>query len=107
VIRTVRDASGNVIHTDTISSNYRKVNGIILVGRYPGDPPAGYQWPVSQGIPNAPGPKPTKTPDATKTPKPTTEPTKTPKPKPTETTPAPTTPEDPPPPDDGGGDTDG
>lgn len=80
VIRTVRDASGNVIHTDTIRSSYRKVDGIILVGRYPGDPPAGYRWPVSQGIPSAPGPRPTPTPDGTKTPRPTDDPGSTPKP---------------------------
>ena len=80
VTRTVRDASGNVIHQDTIQSSYRRVDGVILVGRYPGDPPAGYQWPASQGIPPAPGPKPTPTPDGTKSPKPTTEPTATPKP---------------------------
>jgi len=82
VVRTVRDASGNIIHQDTINSSYRKVDGVTLVGRYPGDPPAGYQWPVSQGIPPAPGPKPTpkptQTPTGTKTPKPTHQPTPTP-----------------------------
>jgi hypothetical protein len=87
VIRTVRDASGNIIHQDTIRSSYRKVDGVILVGRYPGDPPAGYQWPVSQGIPPAPGPKPTpkpsSTPGSTKTPKPTNTATPTPTPTPT------------------------
>jgi len=80
VVRTVRDVNGNIIHQDTITSSYRKVNGVTLVGRYPGDPPAGYQWPTSQGIPPAPGPKPTPTPDGTKSPKPTTEPTTSPKP---------------------------
>lgn len=91
VIRTVRDANGQIIHQDTITSSYRRVNGVILVGRYPGDPPAGYQWPASQGIPPAPGPKPTPTPNGTKTPKPTTEPTPTAKPtKPPKATPTPT-----------------
>ncbi len=74
VVRTVRDANGVIIHQDTITSSYRRVNGVILVGRYPGDPPAGYQWPVGQGIPSAPGPKPTPTPTPTnpgKTPTPT------------------------------------
>jgi len=80
VIRTVRDASGNIIHQDTITSSYRRVNGIILVGRYPGDPPAGTQWPASQGLPPAPGPEPTATPDPSKTPKPTTQPTASPDP---------------------------
>jgi vancomycin resistance protein YoaR len=82
VIRTVRDANGNIIHQDTISSSYRRVDGVYLVGRYPGDPPAGTQWPKSQGIPPAPGPRTTPTPSnpaPSHTPKPTTEPTSTPK----------------------------
>ena len=54
VVRTVRDSGGNIIHQDTITSSYRKVDGVILVGRYPGDAPAGYQWPASQGIPPPP-----------------------------------------------------
>jgi vancomycin resistance protein YoaR len=41
VVRTVRDASGNVIHEDTFRSHYRTVTGTVLVGRYPGDPAAG------------------------------------------------------------------
>ncbi len=84
VVRTVRDANGNIIHEDTITSSYRRVNGVIFVGRYQGDPPAGYQWPVSQGIPGVPGPRPTPTPtDPGHTPKPTatpTDPGHTPKP---------------------------
>lgn len=82
VVRTVRDANGNIIHQDTITSSYRKVDGVTLVGRYPGDPPAGYQWPASQGIPPAPGPKPTPTPtnDPGHTPKPTPKGTPTPTP---------------------------
>jgi vancomycin resistance protein YoaR len=79
VTRTVRDANGNIIHQDTISSSYRKVDGVILVGRYPGDPPAGTQWPVSQGIPPAPGPKPTPTTKPTTQPSTTPKPTKSPK----------------------------
>ena len=81
VIRTVRDVNGNIIHQDTITSSYSKTDGVILVGRYPGDPPAGYQWPTSQGIPPAPGPQPTPTPNGTKTPKPSGGPTPTPTPK--------------------------
>jgi vancomycin resistance protein YoaR len=80
VIRTVCDANGNIIHQDRITSAYRRVDGIILVGRYPGDPPAGTRWPVSQGIPAAPGPVTTSPPDPGETPKPTSDPTKTPKP---------------------------
>jgi vancomycin resistance protein YoaR len=75
VIRTVRDSSGKILHQDTITSSYRRVNGVILVGRYPGDPPAGTQWPVSQGIPSAPGPQASPTPDPSTTPKPTSSPT--------------------------------
>jgi hypothetical protein len=33
VTRTVYDASGNVLHRNTFVSNYRKVNGVTLVGR--------------------------------------------------------------------------
>jgi vancomycin resistance protein YoaR len=33
VIRYVRDASGNVIHTDTYFSHYHAVNGVLLVGK--------------------------------------------------------------------------
>jgi vancomycin resistance protein YoaR len=41
VTRTVRDASGKVIHQETFYSKYRTINGILLVGRAPTDPPAG------------------------------------------------------------------
>jgi vancomycin resistance protein YoaR len=41
VIRTVKDAQGNVIHRDTFHSSYAKLDGVIDVGRYPDDPPAG------------------------------------------------------------------
>jgi vancomycin resistance protein YoaR len=40
VIRTVRDANGEVIHRDTFRSNYRAIDGITLLGRSPGDPKA-------------------------------------------------------------------
>jgi vancomycin resistance protein YoaR len=33
VTRTVRDRSGNVIHTDTYFSNYARITGITLVGK--------------------------------------------------------------------------
>ena len=85
VVRTVRDAAGNIIHQDTIRSNYRRVDGIVLVGRYPGDPPAGTRIPYGQGLPPAPGPAPTPTPDPT--PKP---PTPDPTPSPAPVTPTPT-----------------
>lgn len=41
VTRTVKDAAGNVIHEDTFHSKYRLLDGLIKVGRYPGDPEAG------------------------------------------------------------------
>ncbi len=41
VTRIVRDAQGNVIHENTWVSHYKKLDAITLVGRYPGDPPAG------------------------------------------------------------------
>ena len=41
VTRIVRDAQGNVLHEDTFLSHYKKLDAITLVGRYPGDPPAG------------------------------------------------------------------
>ncbi len=41
VVRTVKDASGNVIHQDTFKSNYKTIDGLILVGRYAGDPSSG------------------------------------------------------------------
>lgn len=41
VTRTVEDASGAVIHRETYYSNYAAVDGVTLVGRRPGDPPAG------------------------------------------------------------------
>ena len=39
VTRTVRDAAGEVIHSDTWYSDYRRVNGILLVGREETTPP--------------------------------------------------------------------
>ena len=41
VVRTVKDVSGNIIHQDTFKSNYKTINGLIMVGRVPGDPPSG------------------------------------------------------------------
>ena len=41
VTRTVRDSQGDVIHTDPFHSKYKLLNGLTMVGRYPGDPPAG------------------------------------------------------------------
>lgn len=41
VTRIVRDASGAVVHEDEFYSRYSAVDGITLVGRRPGDPPAG------------------------------------------------------------------
>ncbi len=41
VVRTVRDAAGNIIHHDTFKSHYSTIDGLIEVGRFDGDPPAG------------------------------------------------------------------
>jgi PKD repeat protein len=62
VTRTVRDANGNVIHSDSFRSDYKRVDGIVMVGRYPGDPPAGTKIPYTNSLPPAPGPTPTPTP---------------------------------------------
>ena len=57
VTRIVRDAQGNVIHEDTFVSHYKKLDAIILVGRYPGDPPAGTKI-RPENYPGAPKPPP-------------------------------------------------
>jgi vancomycin resistance protein YoaR len=49
VIRTVRDANGNVIHKDEYFSNYRTIDGITQVGRSPGDPKHGTMVPARGG----------------------------------------------------------
>jgi vancomycin resistance protein YoaR len=49
VTRTVRDANGKVIHSDTYSSHYARVLGITLVGRADGDPKHGTRVPVGRG----------------------------------------------------------
>lgn len=41
VTRTVRAASGNVLHENVFKSDYKTIAGTVLVGRYPGDPRAG------------------------------------------------------------------
>ncbi len=41
VVRTVRDSAGNIIHQDTFKSHYDTIDGLVMVGRYPGDPSAG------------------------------------------------------------------
>ena len=38
VTRTVRDANGRIIHQETYYSNYKKVDGLILIGRKPAAP---------------------------------------------------------------------
>lgn len=48
VTRTVKDASGNVIHQDTFNSDYGTIDGLSEVGRYPGDPPADTVIPASE-----------------------------------------------------------
>ncbi|MEA2676284.1 MAG: hypothetical protein QOJ81_425 [Chloroflexota bacterium] len=51
VNRTVRDRDGNVIHTDSFHSDYRRTDGIVLVGRCNNDPPSGYKLPLEQSLP--------------------------------------------------------
>jgi PKD repeat protein len=67
VTRTVRDANGNIIHQDTFRSRYKRTDGIILLGRYPGDPPANTKIPYGP-LPPRPGPGPTPTPGPTQPP---------------------------------------
>ncbi len=64
VSRTVRDAAGTIIHSNTWYSNYKRVNGIVLVGV------------------KADTPSPTPTPGPVPTPAPTPEPTPEPTPAP-------------------------
>jgi hypothetical protein len=45
VVRTVRDADGNIIHQDTFASKYIRVHGITLIGWQEGDPPIGESLP--------------------------------------------------------------
>ena len=47
--RTVTDASGNVIHSDTWSSRYARVTGVILVGQ--AGPPAPLPPPPAPAVP--------------------------------------------------------
>jgi vancomycin resistance protein YoaR len=61
VTRTVRDADGTVIHSNTWYSNYKRVNGILLVGVKTTTPP-----PTP-----TPGPSPTPAPTPAPTPEPT------------------------------------
>jgi vancomycin resistance protein YoaR len=41
VVRTVRDGDGAVVHRDAFRSHYRAQQGLVLLGRQPGDPPDG------------------------------------------------------------------
>ncbi|HLB44846.1 MAG TPA: VanW family protein, partial [Candidatus Limnocylindrales bacterium] len=67
VVRTVRDKNGRIIWQNTIRSSYRKTDGIVLLGRYPGDPVAGTLIPYGPLPPN-PGPGPSPTPGGTEPP---------------------------------------
>jgi vancomycin resistance protein YoaR len=48
VTRTVRNRAGKVIWRDTWHSRYRSANGLIEVGRRPGDPAAGTRIPADE-----------------------------------------------------------
>jgi vancomycin resistance protein YoaR len=52
VTRTVKDKNGNVIHKDTFHSKYSLLDGLIKVGRYPDDPPAGTKVLASEYVPH-------------------------------------------------------
>jgi vancomycin resistance protein YoaR len=54
VTRTVRNASGQVIHEETYYSRYARIRGITLVGRNPGDPPHGTEIRRGGGSPEPP-----------------------------------------------------
>jgi hypothetical protein len=69
VTRTVRDADGNVIFENVWNSQYKKLDGLTMVGRYPGDPKAGTRVLKTDYVPH-PNPTPTPTPTPSKTPKP-------------------------------------
>jgi vancomycin resistance protein YoaR len=56
VTRTVRDSAGVVLHSDTWYSDYKRVNGILLIGKAPESPAP------SPKPPAAPTPAPTPTP---------------------------------------------
>jgi len=58
VVRTVKNSNGKVIHKDIFKSHYRKLDGLTLVGRYKGDPPAGTRI-LKEDYPGPP-PKPPK-----------------------------------------------
>jgi vancomycin resistance protein YoaR len=73
VTRTVRDASGNVIHKETWYSHYKPVDGVILVG-------ASSSGGSSGGSSPSPSPKPAPTPTPAPTPAPSTAPTPAPSP---------------------------
>jgi len=57
VSRTVRDAAGRVIHENVFHSKYRLLDGLIIVGRYPGDPEAGTRI-LAADYPGKPKPEP-------------------------------------------------
>jgi hypothetical protein len=56
VTRTVRDASGAVIHENVWNSRYKKLDGLTMVGRYKDDPPAGTKILKSDYVPHQPPP---------------------------------------------------
>jgi vancomycin resistance protein YoaR len=58
VTRTVRNASGQVIHEETYYSRYARIRGITLLGRSPGDPPHGTEIRRGGGSPEPPAEEP-------------------------------------------------
>ncbi len=62
--RTVTDASGKVIHTDTWNSSYTKVDGILQIGATPTPPAPPEPTPPPSGPAPTPAPTPTPQPSA-------------------------------------------
>jgi vancomycin resistance protein YoaR len=54
VTRIVRDAHGNEMDKKTFHSRYRKIDGLVKVGRYPDDPTAGTRILASEYSPSSP-----------------------------------------------------
>ena len=71
VTRTVRDASGSIIHQETWYSNYKPIDGVILVGASSSGGSSGGSSPTPKPAPStAPAPSPTPAPSTAPAPSP-------------------------------------
>jgi len=68
VTRRVWNAAGDLIDENVWNSQYKKLDGLTMVGRYQGDPKAGTRVLKSDYVPGGSKPNPTPTPTATPTP---------------------------------------